>query len=206
LRADHWGQPLLLLPTVSITSATGRAKYDMPLSWDSLLKEIWPQERDFLARPDRWKYVRKMFPDKGCVFCTASANPKGQLSLKLYESAAAMVVMNKYPYNSGHLMVLPKRHTGNLLDLSESEFRETQDLIRLTVCILAKEYQPSGFNIGLNHGAVAGAGIPDHLHWHIIPRWAGDTNFFPLIAETKVLPETVEQSFSRLAPHFEAVK
>ncbi len=114
--------------------------------------------------------------------------------------------MNKYPYNTGHLLILPKRHTGSLPDLKQDENRELADLVKTSTEILLKELNCQGLNLGLNHGAVAGAGIPDHLHWHIIPRWAGDTNFFPLIAETKVLPETLEQTYNRLRPHFEDIK
>ena len=114
-----------------------------------------------------------------------------------------MVVLNKFPYNTGHTLILPTRHCGELTDLSEEEYGAVMKLLRKTLAALQKSYACPGLNIGLNHGAVAGAGIPDHLHWHIIPRWHGDTNFFPLIAETKVLSETLEQTFQRLHPLFE---
>jgi ATP adenylyltransferase len=173
--------------------------------WQRLLEGIWPQERDLFLRPDRWKYVRKLVPSDGCVFCAARDRALSPQSLCLYQNRWAMVVLNKFPYNTGHLMVLPKRHTGQLLELSEEEYLATQSLLRKSLEFQQKEYGPAGFNIGLNHGAVAGAGIPDHLHWHVIPRWAGDTNFLPLIAETKIVPETLEQTYSRLKPYFDGL-
>ena len=97
---------------------------------------------------------------------------------------------------------MPTRHCGDILSLSADEFTEVQQLLRRAVEAVVKCYSCAGLNLGLNQGAVAGAGIPDHLHWHVVPRWAGDTNFFPLIAETKVLPETLEKTYERLREHF----
>ena len=113
-----------------------------------------------------------------------------------------MVVMNKYPYNTGHLLVMPLTHVGSLIDLEDKTHLAIAAWLKKCVAILKQEMGCEGFNLGLNQGAVAGAGIPDHLHWHIVPRWKGDTNFFPLIAQTKVLPQTVEQTYSRLYRHF----
>lgn len=171
-------------------------------NFSRFIEKVWPQERDFLVRPDRWKYVRKLVKTTGCVFCEAEKLKPSFESLCVFQSKLAMIILNKYPYNSGHLMVLPRRHCGSLLDLSPEEYQQTTDLIRVCVEVLTKEYQPAGFNIGLNNGVVAGAGIPDHLHWHVIPRWTGDTNFFPLIAETKVLSESLEKAYERISPHF----
>lgn len=165
-------------------------------------KDIWPQERDYMSRPERYKYLRRVVTTDECVFCGVREQGPSFESLCLYKSDRAMVVLNKYPYNTGHLLVLPTRHCGDLTQLDEEEFREVTDLLRRTMAIVMKEYKCSGMNVGLNHGKVAGAGIPDHLHWHIVPRWAGDTNFFPLIGETKVIPETLEQTYSRLLPYF----
>ena len=109
-----------------------------------------------------------------------------------------MVVLNKFPYNSGHLLVLPQRHCGDLLSLSDEEFFDLQKTVRLSMGALQEVYAPGGINLGLNHGAVAGAGIPEHIHYHLIPRWAGDLNFFPLIAETKVVVESLEQTYEKL--------
>lgn len=161
-------------------------------------KEVWPLERDVLFRPDRMKYVRKLIKPEGCVFCRAASEDISFDTLCVYKSKHSMVVLNKFPYNSGHVLVLPQRHCGDLLKLSEEEFRDLQDTIRLTMKCLNEVYEPGGINVGLNHGAVAGAGIPEHLHYHLIPRWAGDLNFFPLIAETKVLVESLEQTYEKL--------
>ncbi len=163
---------------------------------------LWPQERDYITRPERLKYVRKLIKNDGCVFCDAWKKPVGFESLVLFKNKHAMVILNKFPYNTGHVMVIPKIHKGSLMDLSEATHLEATKLVRKTVDVLQKAYEPAGFNVGLNQGRVAGAGIPDHLHWHIIPRWFGDTNFFPLIAETKVLPEDLDQTYTRLRKYF----
>jgi len=165
-------------------------------------KEVWPLERDVLFRPDRMKYVRKLIKPEGCVFCRAAREEVSFETLCVYKSKHSMVVLNKFPYNSGHVLVLPQRHCGDLLKLSEEEFRDLQDTIRLSMKNIMEVYEPGGINLGLNHGAVAGAGIPEHLHYHLIPRWSGDLNFFPLIAETKVLVESLEQTYEKLRSIF----
>ena len=169
------------------------------------LEDIWPQERDFFARPDRLQYVRKLTKPKACVFCEAGKQKPAVETLCLYKDDVCMVLVNKYPYNTAHLLVVPTAHEGNMLELPENNYIHVQKMIRKSVEILKKVYNPEGFNIGLNHGAVAGAGIPKHIHWHIVPRWYGDTNFFPVIAETKVLPETPEQSYERLFGEYSKV-
>lgn len=171
-----------------------------------LLKDIWPQERDLFVRPERLKYVRQIVKPEGCVFCEAlkSANPEERFVL--YKSPRAMVILNKYPYNNGHILILPAQHLGNLEELPEDVFNEIQKLLKHSVAILKKVYRPGGLNVGLNLGAAAGAGIPDHLHYHVVPRWFGDTNFFPLIAKTKLVVETLETTFENLRAPFEALK
>jgi ATP adenylyltransferase len=166
------------------------------------LLEIWPQERDYMARPERFKYVRQLVKPTDCVFCEALAKGAKSETLVLAKNRLAMVMLNKYPYNNGHLLVLPARHCGNLLDLSDEEYFSCHELLRMAAKALVQAYDCPGFNIGLNHGKVAGAGLPNHLHWHIVPRWTGDTNFFPLIAETKVVIETLDQSYVRLKKYF----
>lgn len=168
--------------------------------------DIWPQERDFIEKPERYKYVRKLIKPKGCVFCNALKNGVNAKSLVLHKTQHSMVVTNKYPYNSGHLLILPRAHKGSLMELKEDEYLDLMLLMREAADILYKVYGCQAMNLGMNHGRVAGAGIPDHLHWHLIPRWSGDTNFFPLIAETKVLPETVAQTYKKLKPYFKKVK
>lgn len=166
-------------------------------------EEIWPVERKVLFNPERLRYVRKLIKPEGCVFCHAVEKGVGFESLLLYESEHAIVVLNKYPYNNGHLLVLPRRHCGEFLELTEDEHRAIHRCLQTAIRALTEAYRPSGFNVGLNLGSAAGAGIPEHLHYHVIPRWSGDTNFFALIAETKVVVETLEQTFQRLLPYFE---
>lgn len=165
--------------------------------------QIWPMERDILFRPDRLKYVRRLVKPKGCVFCTAAKAKASEKSLVLYHSRYSTVMLNKFPYNTGHLLVVPKNHGGDFLKLSKKEFQDLHQTLQMSMRVLKKAYQPDGFNLGMNHGAVAGAGIPEHLHYHLIPRWKGDLNFFPLIAETKAVIESPEQSFDRLIGFFE---
>jgi len=158
--------------------------------------------RQVMFRPDRLKYVRKLVKSEGCVFCEAREKGPSVDSLIVTVEGDAMIVMNKYPYNAGHLLILPKRHVGKFEDLTQDEARDIFKLQQKAVQALQDLYAPGGFNMGLNLGASSGAGIPDHLHWHLIPRWAGDANFFPLIAETKVVVETLEQTYARLVPYF----
>ncbi|WP_413288533.1 HIT family protein [Bdellovibrio sp. HCB337] len=169
---------------------------------DALHSEVWPMERDVLFRPDRFKYVRKLVKPEGCVFCNAAKNEESFDTLCIYKSKHSMVVLNKFPYNSGHLLVIPLKHEGDLLSLSKDAHYDLHDTLRLAMKVLQDAYQPGGVNVGLNHGAAAGAGIPEHLHYHVIPRWAGDLNFFPLIAETKVVVESLEQTYDRLLGYF----
>lgn len=166
---------------------------------------IWPEERDVMFRPDRLKYVRKLIKADGCVFCAAAKAGPSFESLCLFKNKFAMVVLNKFPYNGGHLLVLPTRHTGDFASLKSEEGAEIHRIVQASVGILGKVYNCEGFNVGLNLGAAAGAGIPDHLHYHIVPRWWGDTNFFPLLADTKVIVETLEQTFERLLPYYESL-
>jgi ATP adenylyltransferase len=168
-------------------------------------KDVWPMERDVLFRPDRMKYVRKLIHTEGCVFCRAAKETASLDTLCVYKTDHSMVVLNKFPYNSGHVLVLPLKHCGDVNKLSDKEYFDLHDLIRNTMKALDKIYEPGGINVGLNHGAVAGAGIPEHLHYHIIPRWSGDVNFFPLIAETKVLVESLEQTYEKLLGYFSKI-
>lgn len=139
---------------------------------------------------------------ESCVFCAALESGKSAKSLLLATHGEAMIVLNKYPYNAGHLLVLPKRHVAKLEQLTVEEAADVFTLQKKALHALSELYSPAGYNMGLNLGAAAGAGIPDHLHWHLIPRWPGDANFFPLIAETKVVIETLEQTYKRLVPYF----
>jgi ATP adenylyltransferase len=148
--------------------------------------------------------VRKLIKPDGCVFCTAAKNTPSVETLCVYKSKYSMVVANKFPYNSGHVLVLPQRHCDDMLKLGEEEFADLNNTLRLTVRALNEVYEPGGMNMGVNMGASGGAGIPEHLHYHLVPRWAGDLNFFPLIAQTKVLVESLEQTFDRLSSYFKS--
>jgi ATP adenylyltransferase len=110
--------------------------------------------------------------------------------------------MNAYPYNPGHLMVAPVRHVADLDDIDVDELIETGRLLQRAVAALREEMSPDGFNLGMNLGKVAGAGVPGHLHWHVVPRWDGDTNFMPVVGQTKVLPEALEDTYRKLRPRF----
>lgn len=178
-----------------------RAKSSRASSFSASLEingDRWPMERDVFFRPDRLKYVRRLIPEDGCVFCLAAKERPSFETLCVYQTEHSMIVLNKYPYNSGHLLVLPRRHTSDLLELSDKEYVDLQECLRLSVQTLKEVYNPGGLNLGLNLGAVAGAGIPGHIHYHVIPRWAGDLNFFPLVAETKTVIENLETTFERL--------
>lgn len=162
----------------------------------------WPQKRNILFRPDRMKYVRKLVKESGCVFCRSAENEMSTETLCVYKSKHSQIVLNKYPYNNGHLLVLPREHVGNFLTLSPERYDDLHLTLRLAVEAVEAVYQPTGFNLGLNHGLSGGAGIPEHLHYHVIPRWTGDLNFFPLIADTKVVIETVESSYEKFKNYF----
>lgn len=168
-------------------------------------KTDWPGKRDIFFRPERSGYIRRINAPKTCVFCEASQNELSLASLCVYKSSHSMVLLNKYPYNSGHLLIIPLRHIGELLSLSDEEYNDLMKVVKLATKAMTHIYKPSAMNLGMNHGAMAGAGIPDHLHFHIIPRWSGDLNFFPLIAGTKVVIETLEQTYQHYLSYFKEV-
>ncbi|MBI5682772.1 MAG: HIT domain-containing protein [Deltaproteobacteria bacterium] len=149
--------------------------------------------------PWRMEFILSSKKTEGCIFCKDLEPPKGLL---IYKDSLSGVLLNKYPYNNGHLLVFPARHTGQIEDLSDEESRGIFSLIQRCILILKQELKPDGFNIGLNLGKAAGAGIEDHLHFHIVPRWNGDNNFMPVIAETKVMPEHLNLTYNKLKPYF----
>jgi ATP adenylyltransferase len=134
----------------------------------------------------------------GCLFCELPKQERDAENLLLVRGRHAFSLLNLYPYNSGHLMVAPYLHTGDLASLPAEVGADLLALTQRAVAALTAEYRPDGFNVGMNLGRVAGAGIPDHLHLHVVPRWNGDTNFMPVTAETKVLPEALRQTWARL--------
>jgi ATP adenylyltransferase len=144
----------------------------------------------------------------GCVFCRIADSAKNpqvdtKAALILSQAKGIQVVLNMYPYTSGHLMVMPTRHVGGLADLTSEESDELWRVIRYADSIVRKTYKPDGTNIGMNQGRGSGASIPDHLHVHVVPRWASDTNFMTAIADTRVMIETVQRSYERLAANWE---
>jgi ATP adenylyltransferase len=139
--------------------------------------------------------------DEGCVFCRAPQLPESE-SLIVHSGATCYVVLNLYPYNNGHLMVVPYRHVGTLSGLTGDELQEMATLTQRSEGALTEAYQPHGLNIGINLGKPAGAGVLDHIHVHLVPRWNGDTNFMTVVGDVRVLPEDLQDSATRLRPIF----
>ncbi len=155
---------------------------------------------DVIFAPWRMAYVCKSGRTEGCIFCRGSSRSD---DLMLREGKTAFVMMNRYPYTTGHLMVIPLRHIGTIAELTKEERAEIFDLLDLSTDILRQAMNPDGFNVGMNLGQAAGAGVGDHLHIHIVPRWGGDTNFMGVVGEVRVIPEDVAQTRARLLPLFE---
>jgi ATP adenylyltransferase len=160
---------------------------------------------DRLWSPWRMEYIQadKAEPEDGrCVFCALLDGAQTDEPRVLTRGKHAFVTLAKYPYNPGHLLVLPTRHVGDIEELSVDENGAVAELLQRSVGALRAASAPHGFNVGLNLGHVAGAGLPDHLHWHVVPRWSGDTNFMPVVAATRVLPELLIETYTKLAPYF----
>lgn len=156
-----------------------------------------------LWTPWRLAYVTGVNDAHACVFCAAcEADATAADSLVVYRSATCFVVLNLYPYNNGHLMVVPSRHVASLDALTSGERAELMEVTRLAELALTEAYHPHGLNVGINLGKAAGAGVLDHLHVHLVPRWNGDTNFMTVVGETRVLPEELDRTAARLRPIF----
>ncbi len=136
--------------------------------------------------------------ERGCVFCKRGRRRRDREDLILRRGRWNFVIMNKFPYNCGHLMVVPYRHVASIEKMTADEGREMFDLVRESAGVLQRSIRPGGFNIGVNQGKAAGAGIDDHIHIHVIPRWIADTNFWPAISETKSMPEHLRTTYQRL--------
>ncbi len=154
---------------------------------------------DRLWAPWRMTYVSAAWPLPECVFCAALAAGDDVRTFIVHRGKLAFLILNAFPYASGHLMAAVNRHGCSLEDATAAELTETMQLTQQAIRALRATYQPHGFNVGVNQGRVAGAGVPDHLHIHVVPRWDGDTSFMAVIGETKVLPETLEMTYDRLA-------
>jgi ATP adenylyltransferase len=134
----------------------------------------------------------------GCVFCAAVKAEDGPENLIIHRGQNAFVILNRYPYTSGHLMALPFEHVANLGDVSADTRAEMMELVNTSMSLLTRVYKPEGFNLGANLGTAAGAGIAEHLHLHVMPRWVGDTNFISTVGQTRVLPETLEETWQHI--------
>jgi ATP adenylyltransferase len=147
--------------------------------------------------PWRIEYILQPKGD-GCFLCEKPKEDNDELNLILWRGKSNFIILNSFPYNSGHLMVAPYRHVGHLDGLTDEEAKEHFDLVKRSLRLLTKVTEPAGFNIGMNLGKVAGAGVDDHIHTHVVPRWQGDTNFMPVISNTNVLPEALAATYKRL--------
>lgn len=140
--------------------------------------------------------------EAGCIFCTMPAAADQKVALVLARTPHSSVMLNRFPYANGHLMVAPRRHTADLSALPPAEHAELAETLRRSLTLLQETLHPEGMNVGMNLGSAAGAGITEHLHWHLVPRWVGDTNFMPLIGEVRCIPEHLESLWDRLRPLF----
>jgi ATP adenylyltransferase len=156
-----------------------------------------------LWSPWRSEYVTTAGEGEGCIFCEHLAEGDDRRARILYRGKVTFVILNAFPYNTGHLMVAPTRHVADITELTGEECDEMMFVVSRSVEIVRQAMGAHGFNVGMNLGNVAGAGIPGHIHMHVVPRWGGDTNFMPVVGDTKVLPEMIEQTDAKLRPLFD---
>ncbi|MBM3665991.1 MAG: HIT domain-containing protein [Actinobacteria bacterium] len=159
---------------------------------------------DRIWAPWRLDYVKDASKDieEDCIFCAKPAEDDDEGNLIVHRGASCFVILNKYPYTNGHLMVSPYEHVASLPAIEAAAIAEMMSLAQEAMTILERTYSPHGYNVGFNQGRVAGAGVEHHIHMHVVPRWGGDTNFMPVLADTRVMPQTLEQSYSALAGAF----
>lgn len=156
-----------------------------------------------LWAPWRMEYIENAVRVEGCIFCVLPAENKDRENLILFRGKHSFMMMNSFPYNNGHLMVAPYKHTADMYELEDETLLEINHLVRYSIRLLSAIMQPDGFNLGVNIGRTAGAGVLDHIHWHIVPRWNGDCNFMPVLANTKVLPESLHSTYDKLKKKIE---
>jgi ATP adenylyltransferase len=156
---------------------------------------------EILWAPWRMSYVEGERQPAGCLFCTAVATGDDARAGILLRGPSAFLMLNAFPYASGHLMVVPVRHVASIEELSDAESLDVMRVCQRALSAIRTVYRPDGFNLGVNLGRAAGAGIEGHVHLHIVPRWAGDTNFLPVVASVKVMPEGLDETYRRLQPH-----
>jgi ATP adenylyltransferase len=156
---------------------------------------------DQLWAPWRLAYVSTAIqPTSGdpCFICRGLAQSEDQANFIVLRNPVSVVLLNRYPYNNGHLLIAPRAHKASLADLNDDELLESMHTLRRMIAILGDILHPDGFNVGLNLGRSAGAGLPGHLHWHVVPRWTGDTNFMPVLADVKVIAQSLESLYGHL--------
>ena len=160
------------------------------------MKQLWA--------PWRMEYIMSEIENKNksCIFCEFPNKNNDAELLIVYRSASCFVILNKFPYNNGHLMVVPFKHTRDVLELTDKELLDLQQTINKSVKVLRNAMNPHAMNIGMNLGRTAGAGIDEHIHYHIVPRWDGDTNFMPVISDTKVVSESLQASYQKISDEF----
>lgn len=155
-----------------------------------------------LWAPWRLAYIKGPEPE-GCIFCTKPLEDRDEENLIVWRGGSTFVMLNRYPYNSGHVMAVPARHAGELDELTQQEVADLWEAVRRSVRALRRALGAQAFNIGINLGRAAGAGITDHLHVHVVPRWVGDTNFMPVLAEVKVIPQHLLDTYRQLREAFQ---
>ena len=154
--------------------------------------------------PWRLAYVKEAGknPDEECIFCAKPAEGDDESALIVHRGENAFVILNKYPYTSGHLMVAPFEHVGRLEEIPAATVAEVMDLVQQGIRVLEETYGPQGYNVGVNQGRAAGAGIDHHIHFHLVPRWGGDTNFMSSVGESRVIPQSLEDTYAALHGRF----
>ena len=156
-----------------------------------------------LWAPWRMEYVAATERPAGCIFCFEPEEDRERLVV--HREPRAFVLLNRFPYNNGHLLVVPRAHVGDPGALGPADWAALNDALRASVEVLREALSPDGVNVGMNLGRCAGAGVPDHLHWHVLPRWEGDTSWLPILADTKMVPQHLESTREELAPRFAAL-
>jgi ATP adenylyltransferase len=158
---------------------------------------------DYIWTPWRYQYVKDANRNSTCVFCEIAASNDDESNLVVHRAQSNYVVLNRFPYTSGHVMVIPYQHVATLEEAPSEAVAEMMTLTRRLETVLRKIYQPSGVNIGMNIGEAAGAGVAGHIHMHILPRWVADSNFITVVGETRILPEDLSETWKRLRNGFE---